>query len=510
MNDGAEEYLRAVDKAGGKLFGPATVYVDPDPLDPGQAGKFTICGVCKVPLNRLIEHDADDNEIEDTVVWLHSQSYRNFDHDPVPIEGQRKDVQSACDFCGLVTQQEWVYVGGRVVIDRGNTTNSYGHSWSACADCSPLVKEADYLGLAARVLRVADVAHQPGVDKRAMVESWMESWTKFFPSIKTRYYVGPRREPTKLNPRLMPKLQLGLLRFWNSGERIELYTDPAHRNQTVSLPGIHVGNEDAFRVRYPKDMAVPRDVWKKHCDHIAAGVGVANLYWIAPNFTRLAIMAGKDLTKLSVQREDLPSTFGFMVFAEPIGEFERPNGTAAIRAVTWVLVPGGVWLNVYIQGEDGDPEVDVVEMRATLGWLACLNAGIGFRFGDDIDAPEEGEFDFIRTIFASWYLMAQPGVAESEPAPVDKKLARSYQREHHKPLPGVQLVDLRKRPRRKVAPTEHVGRQLTVRVFRKGHWKRQPYGPQRSLRKMIYVSDYIAGPADAPLKERRQVVHIVR
>jgi hypothetical protein len=107
--------------------------------------------------------------------------------------------------------------------------------------------------------------------------------------------------------------------------------------------------------------------------------------------------------------------------------------------------------------------------------------------------------------------MTQPGVAEHSTAPVDKKLARSYQRTHNRKLPDVRLVDLRRQPRRPSEPTEErEGRKYRYRVYRRGHWKRQFYGPGRSLRKTIYINSYIAGPEGAPLYERPTTVKVVR
>jgi hypothetical protein len=42
------------------------------------------------------------------------------------------------------------------------------------------------------------------------------------------------------------------------------------------------------------------------------------------------------------------------------------------------------------------------------------------------------------------------------------------------------------------------GRPLTLRIRVAGHWKFQPHGPERSLRKQIFVEPYWKGPLDGP------------
>lgn len=43
----------------------------------------------------------------------------------------------------------------------------------------------------------------------------------------------------------------------------------------------------------------------------------------------------------------------------------------------------------------------------------------------------------------------------------------------------------------------------------KGHWRRQPYGPGRSLRKLIYIHPHISGNVNAPLDDRKTITKVV-
>lgn len=476
-------------------------------------GKLSLCAVCRVPIQILTEYDG-------TITFLHGQSYRHHDHEPVPlIVENTQDYASDCDFCSTRTELHWTFDGNHVTFTSpmGLTAdgrplqqeNDLGNRWSACAACGPMVNAKDVEGLLRRVTTVSSMFKRtPKFAQLELIQQWRQMWGDYFASIHTTDYHGPTNPVTRLTPRLMPKIQEGLLRFWADERWSDSQLKATDRRHPFVFPGVHAGQEDLFEVRYPPSATFDRSVWTNHTQHLRAGIGVADLYWISRDFTQLSIMAGKEFEKIEISREELPSPFGLMVFEDPIGEVQSETQQKHIVAVSWSLVPQGVWLNLYLQPEQGSrPDFDVTTMRADIGYLVCPNPGIGLKFDNEYNMPHPEEPDFALTILAAWFLINQPGVAELTLAPVDKKLARSAARAGRK-LPPVQIVDLRKRPRR--TGGEHVGHPLKVRVYRKGHWKRQFYGPKRGMRKTIYVSGYIAGPEGAPLKARTPTVKVLR
>jgi hypothetical protein len=44
----------------------------------------------------------------------------------------------------------------------------------------------------------------------------------------------------------------------------------------------------------------------------------------------------------------------------------------------------------------------------------------------------------------------------------------------------------------------------------RGHWRQQPYGPQRTLRRPVWINPHVKGPADAPLAHTERVVLVDR
>ena len=53
------------------------------------------------------------------------------------------------------------------------------------------------------------------------------------------------------------------------------------------------------------------------------------------------------------------------------------------------------------------------------------------------------------------------------------------------------------------------GKKPTKSWWVKGHWRRQPYGPGRTLRKLIYIHPHISGNVGAPLDERKTITKVV-
>jgi hypothetical protein len=345
----------------------------------------------------------------------------------------------------------------------------------------------------------------------------LTDWLQYLATVTEMVYIGPRPGPAKLVPQMMPKLQAGLVKFWQNDNLVEGLCH-GDKPWTTPLPTFVCGDaglpvaKDFSRIFPPGD-TVPEQAWRDHVKHQVAGIWAADLYWVSSQFTSLAVMAGKDFDVPILDREDLPSEAGFLVWQDTVGEIPRHDdtypGNAAIRAVHWVVVPGGIWVAFYVQVEDADPQADVTTMRQKLGWLLSPNTGAGIPFGD-VDVTDT-EFATIRTFLATLFLLNQPGVAEVSQAAYSKSEARKYQRNYGQPQPPIRLINLRKQP-------ERAGRgrlagprgPIDYRVYRKGHWKMQPYGPKRGLRRKKYIAGYIAGPDGAPLRASRPEVKVLK
>lgn len=500
----------------GMNFGAGMPQIVIDPTeDPGMFENrdyVVVCETCGVLLNSFTHPDGQ--------TWVHARNWQKFDHEPTPKQVPKtQHVAQLCDFCGHEDEPLiWTFTTSeRIKAQTGNTTHDYGKTWGSCPQCAPFILDNDLNGLVERSMRVSPVAKKFGVDGLPTLRaSLYQMLGPVLHLLESKKWVGPKREPAKLDPRMLPKVHTGLIKFWSNPRLYDRI--PGKVWKSHSVPGTHAGHDDQFRVNYPSEHAMPPQVWTEHTEHIVRNLrsSTHELFWVSADFTILAAMAAQDFEKFTIAREDLPSPSGLIIWEKPIGVIERPDGEAGICAISWCPVPGGIWVSTYIQGEDADPLIDVTTMRADWGYLMSPNSGAGFPFDYDMgevpDNLDPRTERFIFTLFSTWFLLNQPGVAEVSTAPVDKKIERAYRRART-PLPTVKLVNLRRQPSR----SHHQGaedtaerRRFRYRRYTKGHWKRQFYGPKRGLRKMIYISPYISGDANLPLKDKLPVVKVLR
>lgn len=118
-------------------------------------------------------------------------------------------------------------------------------------------------------------------------------------------------------------------------------------------------------------------------------------------------------------------------------------------------------------------------------------------------------------ILAMWYRMTLPrfaAMSTSRPTTAQAKRARNTGR----PLQelDVTLVDIATRPKKPFAssgePGATAGRTLDYRQEVSGFWRMQHYGPERSLRKKIWVDSYERGPEDAPKRPKKTTVKVFK
>lgn len=488
---------------------------------PELSPTLTICKVCRLGLTVF-------TDARGVTTWRHSRSWVVQDHDPVPIEVTRDTPRpQICDFCGREELLNWQYKGKRIrdydPIEHAD--NDYGFAWMSCETCASYIDVGDVEGLIDRNMRNTPFPLGTSVENLQTIRArLLNLHGEFVPSIYERRWLGPPQPLPVMHPRQIPKIRDSVIKMWRSEMIFDNYR---HSSKIMGLPGfcygldideaLDSGGEEAvmraFRTREPGTSFTP-EVFGRWVDHVSIGLMASELYYISPEFTQLAIQSGMDLPDISITREELPSANGFLIWADPVGEIQREDDSAGIRAVSWTLVPRGVWVTVYFQPEDGTRLHPVGgSIRAGIGWLVAPNPGLGFVFlQDSLKRPDAqvATANVITTLLATWFLLRQPGVATVTEQPADKALTRAYKRAG-RPSPSVQIVDLRRHvqaARETPDPVER--RRIGVRFMVRGHWKRQAYGPKRGLRKTIYVAPFLKGPDTAPLKTNRPVVKVLR
>jgi hypothetical protein len=106
-----------------------------------------------------------------------------------------------------------------------------------------------------------------------------------------------------------------------------------------------------------------------------------------------------------------------------------------------------------------------------------------------------------RLVAALWQLTSQPELVASSDEKPYRAAAKRISRKGHTPKP-VRLVYLNRKTGRRNQPASTGTRTYSHQWIVKPHWRQQPYGPGRSLRRATYIAPYVKGPEDKPLRVR--------
>lgn len=240
-----------------------------------------------------------------------------------------------------------------------------------------------------------------------------------------------------------------------------------------------------------------------------------DLYWISEDMAALAMHAGSQLTEARFAAVDRPCPVGFAVFAGGLGMVDVAPGTGVpVDALLWAPGPGGT-LRVWhlVEGRTlfaGLPEDAIRREPPPLVPIREVRLPVADEAVPLDDLPEyEGmrpSRAIVAAMAASWYLMQQPQLVDRVNQEPSRSEARAFRRADL-PDAGVTVVDLR----RLMVPQDHdpdaekESRRYRHRWVVSGHWRDQPYGPERSLRRQTWIPAYVKGPEGAPLLATERV-----
>ncbi|MEV6494491.1 hypothetical protein AB0M20_38595, partial [Actinoplanes sp. NPDC051633] len=222
----------------------------------------------------------------------------------------------------------------------------------------------------------------------------------------------------------------------------------------------------------------------------AAGLDQARLFWIDGSFTELAAQAAADLPALAVTPELAPSPHGLLLWAEPIG--------GEVAAASWTTDGDDLDVVTYRTIGAGLDGAALQRLRDQVGWLAPIRADRLTTAGGPGNAITGGPRQVHRPLITTWLLIAQQ-IAAAEPAVVDTAITRAYARAG-RPAPDVRVLRIRgPRTGQLARPASGQRRPAAARVWVAGHWRNQPYGPGRALRRPVYIHPFLRGPQNLPI-----------
>lgn len=247
-------------------------------------------------------------------------------------------------------------------------------------------------------------------------------------------------------------------------------------------------------------------------DLAANHLRVGEIYWVTADMTALAMSAGGSLAAARWATADRPSGCGLIVWDGGVGSVDAGGIEIPVDACTWGPAPGGcgVWLwisrvrvveaaefNGTSLAVDGIPPLLPMKMY-TLPVTA--EAAPLAELSSDTPTP------IFAALAAAWLLMQQPNLVERTIERPDKSVRRAYGRAGRED-PQVSIIDLRHRyvPKDADAGEETGARRYRHRWVVSGHWRNQPYGPEREMRRRQWIPSYVKGPDGAPLMVTEKV-----
>ncbi|MGW6912613.1 hypothetical protein ACWGB8_02125 [Kitasatospora sp. NPDC054939] len=240
----------------------------------------------------------------------------------------------------------------------------------------------------------------------------------------------------------------------------------------------------------------------------------AELYWVSADMAALAMSAGSQLAAARWATADRPAPCGLMVFDGGIGTYSDGPVEIPVEAISWGPSSGGLsiglWLSrslleqrvrengrfLGIENDQVPPLVPTAGRHLPVGAEPVPFAEIG---------PDSVQ-PIVQALAAAWLLVQQPTLVDRRQERADKPTARAYGR-LGKPSPQVNLVDLRRAyaPDQRVETGQHGGHHYRHRWVVQGHWRDQPFGPERAQRRKQWIPAHIKGPDGAPLLATERV-----
>jgi hypothetical protein len=331
--------------------------------------------------------------------------------------------------------------------------------------------------------------------------------------------------PSVEYPRDLPDLRLWLMDQWRPGgplDRTATWVNALQERMGAQQQGVSAMSADF--------------------DHRA--LKRAALWWVTEDMVDLVIHAAPDLN-VTLDLDFIPDPHGFVYFAKPLVGRDADNAERQIKvdAVLWgtsTLPPLAersdpvrvISISSYRKTDTrGNIESGLAELADTIlaATVATQGGTSGFVplgemwvplgrtdwvLGEKANAPIFGFFDSTHTesmaedrrwLAAVWLLATQPGLAEERTEIPSRPVRRRSDRKDVSS--NVRIVNLRA-AKTVVDPDAPVGAkhvEWSHRWLVGAHWRNQPYGPGRSLRRPTLILPYVKGPKDKPLEIREKV-----
>jgi len=277
----------------------------------------------------------------------------------------------------------------------------------------------------------------------------------------------------------------------------------------------------------------------------------ADLWFFDADLCALLAHAHAGMPRFAPVEQDLPSRWGFALFAEPIAARDPQHDPGlqqmlsetqidaygldkipvSVVGVSWGPLAsqfrdgrtpaGGVWISFYAQSRIPLAEADPAHLRLAQTFLPPLiveNEAVVPWLPPGADearyllprCTETGTtWGWAALLFAAFRLAGQANLTQDVVRPAPRAEHRRTQRAGlpDRPVHTVRLRHTERGSGQAGASTREYVHRWVVR----GHWRQQPWGPGRAYRRPTWINPHPKGPAGAPLigGERVNVASVI-
>ena len=321
--------------------------------------------------------------------------------------------------------------------------------------------------------------------------------------------------PQVTGPRDVPALRSWMVEEWKPGRA---FASQANRH-IVGRPSWAEAPNEAFQVVS----------WN------FASLAIAELWWVDATMVDLLETSCQDLPPCTLTRELVPAEPVLCIFERPIQGIntDNPTNTVLVDGMLWGWA-SGAWIGkpilsatIYSRyklsepipigggavmvSPDSRPEDEIWTPLGRTNW-PLGNDWAQHLLPSVPETTHVSNTEDRRWLATLWALAASPNLIEVSHLPADRPERRRAKRAGLSE-PTVKIVNLRRSvyvgAGAEREPLGSSGRRYKVRWPVKGHWRQQPYGPGRALRKPVRIEPFIKGPPGAPMKEGA-TVHVLR
>lgn len=249
-------------------------------------------------------------------------------------------------------------------------------------------------------------------------------------------------------------------------------------------------------------------------DALAAGLEVAEMFWVQRDMAALAMHSGQELAAARWATADRPAPCGLLFWQDGIGNVDSHGVQIPVEACAWAPHRGEMLLWLFMtrdrlvtEAARARPDLQILtEQVPPLIPLYGATLPVEAEPSSLADIDPQLPQPIVAALASSWLLMQQPLLIDRTRERADKPTARAYVRDGL-PSPEVTVVDLRRQytPQDRDPDAGGDGRQFRHRWVVGGHWRNHAYGPGQSLRRQQWIPAHVKGPDGAPLLSTEKV-----